>query len=136
MRPSRWASSCREPNVPEIWIATDASGRSTAKLATFETASKRIEPALNCVNNSSRRLCRVVPVKRRTVEIIRQFAELLYVHSDDQGLRIRVIRKNLAHHVFFERIFRGDAKLVAGDPHRVVHTHRPRHRAAHFVALG
>ena len=69
MRPSRWASSCREPNVPEIWIATDASGRSTAKLATFETASKRIEPALNCVNNSSRRLCRVVWRNERQIGV-------------------------------------------------------------------
>ena len=26
MRPRRWASSCREPNDPDTWIATDASG--------------------------------------------------------------------------------------------------------------
>ena len=47
-------------------MATDASGRSTAKLATFETASKRIAPDLNWVKNSSRRLCRVDPVKSGT----------------------------------------------------------------------
>ena len=42
MRPSRWASSWREPNVPEIWMATLASGRSTEKLATLDTANTRV----------------------------------------------------------------------------------------------
>ena len=33
----RWASSWRLPKVPEIWMSTFASGRSMAKLPTFET---------------------------------------------------------------------------------------------------
>jgi len=37
--------SCREPNVPETWMASEASGRSIAKLATFETASTRMRLA-------------------------------------------------------------------------------------------
>ena len=38
-RPRRCASSWREPNEPDTWIATVASGRSTEKFATFETTS-------------------------------------------------------------------------------------------------
>lgn len=60
-RPSRCASSCREPNVPEIWIATDASGRSIEKFATFDTTSVRISPRRNLSNSSSRSLFRVEP---------------------------------------------------------------------------
>jgi hypothetical protein len=37
MRPSRCASSWRLPNVPDTWIATEASGRSIEKFATFDT---------------------------------------------------------------------------------------------------
>ena len=36
MRPRRCASSWREPNVPDTWISTLASGRSMAKLPTFD----------------------------------------------------------------------------------------------------
>ena len=34
-----------EPKVPETWIITLASGRSMAKLPTFERTSLRISPA-------------------------------------------------------------------------------------------
>ncbi len=36
-------------------IATAASGKSTAKLATFDTANTRCRPDLNCSKSSSRR---------------------------------------------------------------------------------
>lgn len=38
-RPSRWASSWRLPNRPDIWTATLPSGRSMEKLATFDTTN-------------------------------------------------------------------------------------------------
>ena len=47
IRPSRWASSWRLPKVPETWIITLASGRSMAKLPTFESTSRRISPRRN-----------------------------------------------------------------------------------------
>ena len=43
-RPRRCASSWREPNEPDTWMATDASGRSIEKFATFETTSSEISP--------------------------------------------------------------------------------------------
>ena len=46
MRPRRWASSWREPKVPETWMTTLASGRSMAKLATFDTINSLIFPVL------------------------------------------------------------------------------------------
>ena len=62
MRPSRCASSCRLPKVPEIWIATEASGKSIAKFATLETTSTEISPALNESYNTSRSAFGVFPV--------------------------------------------------------------------------
>jgi len=47
MRPSRCGSSWREPEVPLTWIATLASGRSMAKLPTFETMSTGASPSRN-----------------------------------------------------------------------------------------
>ena len=44
IRPSRWASSWREPKEPETWTATLAPGRSMEKFATLETTSVRISP--------------------------------------------------------------------------------------------
>ena len=54
IRPSRCASSCRDPNVPETWIATAASGRSTEKLATLETTSVGTSPRRNASYSRSR----------------------------------------------------------------------------------
>ena len=47
IRPSRWASSWRLPKVPETWIITLASGRSMAKLPTFESTIRRTSPVRN-----------------------------------------------------------------------------------------
>ena len=44
-RPRRWASSWREPKVPETWIATDASGRSIEKFATWNGEATRLTVA-------------------------------------------------------------------------------------------
>ena len=47
IRPSRCASSWREPKAPETWIATCAEGRSMEKLATLLTTSRSISPVRN-----------------------------------------------------------------------------------------
>ncbi len=62
MRPRRWASSWREPNCPEIWMATLASGRSIEKLATLDTISTSISPERNASKRSSRTFWEVLPV--------------------------------------------------------------------------
>src|SRR6266496_3795333 len=55
MRPSRWASSCRLPNVPETWMATFASGRSSEKLATLDTTTSSSSPSRKAANRSEER---------------------------------------------------------------------------------
>ncbi len=62
MRPRRCASSCRDPNEPDTWIATDASGRSIEKFATFETTSLLISPDRNASNSRCRSFTGVSPV--------------------------------------------------------------------------
>src|SRR5665647_2925755 len=47
IRPSRCASSWREPNDPLTWIATAASGRSIEKLATLLTTRRDTSPVRN-----------------------------------------------------------------------------------------
>ena len=44
---SRWASSWRLPKVPETWIITLASGRSMAKLPTFDRTIRLTSPVRN-----------------------------------------------------------------------------------------
>ena len=62
IRPSRCASSCREPNDPDTWMATEASGRSMEKLATLLTTSLVISPVRNASNRRCRSLTDVAPV--------------------------------------------------------------------------
>src|SRR6266545_1425275 len=62
MRPSRCASSCRLPNVPETWMATFASGRSSEKLATLDTTTSSSSPSRKAANRSSRSRTGVCPV--------------------------------------------------------------------------
>ena len=61
-RPSRWASSWRDPNDPDTWIATVASGRSMEKLATLLTTSRSSSPCRNALNSRSRSLTGVSPL--------------------------------------------------------------------------
>ena len=48
--------------MPEIWIATLASGRSIAKLPTFETINSGISPDLKAAYSFSRSAVGVLPV--------------------------------------------------------------------------
>ena len=61
-RPSRCASSCRDPNVPDTWIATAASGRSMEKFATLETTRSSISPSRKASKSRSRSLTLVSPL--------------------------------------------------------------------------
>ena len=96
-RPRRWASSWREPNVPDTWIATDASGRSIEKLATLLTTSSWISPARNAWNSFWRSATVVSPVMTRRVEALGQRVELVEVLADDQGRLAAVPLDELRH---------------------------------------
>ena len=61
-RPSRCASSWREPNEPDTWIATSASGRSIEKFATLETTSRPTSPDRNASKSRCRSLTGVSPL--------------------------------------------------------------------------
>ncbi|CFE81426.1 Uncharacterised protein [Mycobacterium tuberculosis] len=61
IRPSRCASSWREPNVPETCTATAASGKSMEKLATLDTTSVATSPRRKASNSASRSLVLVDP---------------------------------------------------------------------------
>src|SRR5665648_413361 len=62
IRPSRCASSWREPNDPLTWIATAASGRSIEKLATLLTTRRDTSPVRNAPNSRCRSRTVVAPV--------------------------------------------------------------------------
>jgi hypothetical protein len=61
-RPRRCASSWRDPNEPDTWIATEASGRSIEKFATLLTTRRDTSPERNASNSRCRSRTVVAPV--------------------------------------------------------------------------
>ena len=53
-----------DPNVPDIWMSTLASGRSIAKFPTLLTISTCMSPSRNNLYNATRSLFGVAPVIR------------------------------------------------------------------------
>ena len=124
MRPSRCASSWREPNVPETWISTLASGRSMAKLPTFERIRCRISPRRNLPYRSSRSAFGVWPGDERQVEALGEPAELLEVLADDRARARRGSgSSSSADDVVLGRVLAGEAVLVAPLGDGVFHAH-------------
>ena len=96
-RPSRCASSWREPNVPETWISTLASGRSMAKLPTLREDQHAAARRGGTRRRGPRaRVFGVCPVISGASERSRQRLELVEVLADDQDLVARVLARQLA----------------------------------------
>jgi hypothetical protein len=134
-RPSRCASSWREPNDPDTWIATDASGRSIEKFATFDhehrhaPLAERAEQLLALVDGRRAR-------DLRCVQRLGQHVDLIEVLADDEDLLSRVPRDEVLHHADL-RVRRGGetVALVVGGG-RVLHAVGRREVDAHLVADG
>ncbi len=88
-RPSRCASSWREPKVPETCTATDASGRSMEKFATLDTTSVWISPRAERVEQQLALGVLGRPLDHRGVELLAQLVELVEVGADHQGRLVR-----------------------------------------------
>ena len=95
---SRWASSCREPNDPDTWIATPASGRSMEKFATLLTTSSRTSPARKASNSRCRSTHRGLPGDDRSPQPLGQLLELVEVLPDHQRRLAVVPGDQLVHH--------------------------------------
>ena len=83
-RPRRWASSWRLPKVPETWIITLASGRSIAKLPTFDKTSRRFPRAKLAVEFLADRVGGLAG-DQRDVESFGEPAQLVEILTDDQN---------------------------------------------------
>ena len=95
-RPSRCASSCRDPNEPDTWIATAASGRSIEKFATLLTTSRldlagpeRLEEPLPLLDGG-------VALDDRGVEVGADLVELVEVLPDHQRRLAGVLARRAA----------------------------------------
>ena len=95
-RPRRCASSWREPKVPDTWIATLASGRSIAKLATFETIRLLDAPVAELAVESLALVLRGLAGDEVDTGHGADLRELLQVHADDEhaivGVALRAAR--------------------------------------------
>ena len=136
IRPSRCASSWREPNEPDTWMATDASGRSIEKLATLLTTSLVISPVRNASNSRWRSLHGGLAGDEVRVQVLRERVQLVEVLADDQGRVALVLGDELLDHAVLARGGRGEPVLLLRLGGRVGHAVGVGQRQAHLDAVG
>ena len=98
-RPRRCASSCREPNDPETWMATVASGRSIEKFATFDTTSTVDRARRGTPGRAARaRRSGVAPVSFGASERLGELVDLVEVLADHEDALARVLARRARLH--------------------------------------
>ena len=99
--------------MPETWIATLASGRSMAKLATLLTTSRFNSPRRKAIVELLALGGVGAPGEQRRVQLVGQLFQLVEILADDEHLILGVLARQLVHDLRLDGILRRHAILLA-----------------------